>query len=56
MAKALEIVAANLRGRKLVWNILYYGGHVALFAWGWWKQAGDERLALLNTLRFRQVY
>ncbi|KAL8292839.1 hypothetical protein RQP46_000533 [Phenoliferia psychrophenolica] len=42
----------QLTGRRLVWNILFYVGHVAVFAYGWHKQASDPRLAALNGLKF----
>ncbi|KAL8919100.1 MAG: hypothetical protein Q9208_006984 [Pyrenodesmia sp. 3 TL-2023] len=37
---------------KILFNILFHGLHIFLFAFGWWKQAADERLAGLNTLTF----
>ncbi|KAL8713374.1 MAG: hypothetical protein Q9220_002573 [cf. Caloplaca sp. 1 TL-2023] len=37
---------------KLLFYFLFHGLHVGLFAFGWWKQASDERLAGLNTLTF----
>ena len=39
-------------GRRLVWNLFFYGSHAGLFCFGWWKQASDPKLAGLNTLRF----
>ncbi|KAH8914471.1 hypothetical protein BT69DRAFT_1326361, partial [Atractiella rhizophila] len=39
-------------GRKLAWNLFYYAGHIAIFSYGWWKQASDPKLAGLNTLKF----
>jgi len=39
-------------GRQLGWYIFFYGSHLALFSFGWWKQASDVRLAGLNTLKF----
>ncbi|GAA5874052.1 hypothetical protein JCM3774_001594 [Rhodotorula dairenensis] len=45
-------VKAELTGRRLVWNLLFYVGHVLLFLYGWQKQAHDERLAALNKLRY----
>ncbi|MCJ1462017.1 hypothetical protein MMC07_000617 [Pseudocyphellaria aurata] len=38
--------------QKVAFNILFHGIHIALFAFGWWKQATDSRLAGLNTLTF----
>ncbi|KAL8838379.1 MAG: hypothetical protein Q9170_002139 [Blastenia crenularia] len=37
---------------KLLFNILFHGFHIGLFAFGWWKQQSDIRLAGLNTLTF----
>ncbi|KAI5476018.1 hypothetical protein MNV49_000490 [Pseudohyphozyma bogoriensis] len=42
----------ELTGRRLVWNIFFYVGHVAIFAYGWHKQQSDPRLAALNGLKF----
>lgn len=39
-------------GTKLLFNILFHGGHVGLFALGWIKQQQDPKLAGLNTLTF----
>jgi len=39
-------------GRRLLWNIFFYGSHGGLFAYGWWKQQSDPKLAGLNTLKF----
>lgn len=38
--------------RKVAFNFLFHGLHIALFAYGWWKQAEDVRLKGLNTLTF----
>jgi NADPH oxidase len=32
----------ELTGRRLVYNVLFYGGHAGMFAYGWWKQVGEE--------------
>ncbi|KAI9822220.1 MAG: hypothetical protein M1832_003043 [Thelocarpon impressellum] len=37
---------------KLTFYFLFHGAHVGLFAFGWYKQAADARLAGLNTLTF----
>ncbi|KAM0750569.1 NADPH oxidase [Meredithblackwellia eburnea MCA 4105] len=39
-------------GGRLLFNIIFYGGHAGLFAYGWYKQANDPRLAPLNTLSY----
>jgi len=38
--------------RRLAFNVLFYGTHFALFAYGWWSQATNAKLAGLNTLKF----
>jgi NADPH oxidase 1 len=38
--------------RKLVFYIGWWAFHWAIFAYGWYKQAADSRLAALNTLTF----
>lgn len=43
---------AQLTARKLLFYFLFDGWHIGLFIWGWIKQAGDPRLAGLNTLTF----
>ncbi|TVY33934.1 NADPH oxidase [Lachnellula subtilissima] len=43
---------AQTRGTKLMFNFLFHGFHVGLFALGWWKQANDIKLAGLNSLTF----
>ncbi|KFY14694.1 hypothetical protein V492_02452 [Pseudogymnoascus sp. VKM F-4246] len=45
-------VRRQLWGSKLIFNILFHGGHAGLFALGWYKQASDIRLAGLNTLTY----
>ncbi|RMZ78379.1 hypothetical protein DV738_g3941, partial [Chaetothyriales sp. CBS 135597] len=46
-------VLAQLRQpRKLIFYSLWWGFHWTIFAIGWWKQAGDSRLAALNQLTF----
>ncbi|KAL8759161.1 MAG: hypothetical protein Q9199_000981 [Rusavskia elegans] len=37
---------------KIIFNLLFQGLHIGLFAFGWWKQVSDQRLAGLNTLTF----
>ncbi|EOD52254.1 putative NADPH oxidase protein [Neofusicoccum parvum] len=41
-----------LEPRKLIFYFLFHGLHIGLFAFGWYKQASDPRLAPLNLLRF----
>ncbi|CAH7685782.1 NADPH oxidase [Phakopsora pachyrhizi] len=46
------LIKRQLVGRRLVFNILWCGIHISLFIIGWYKQANDQRLAILNLLRF----
>ncbi|KAF7871484.1 hypothetical protein EAF04_003591 [Stromatinia cepivora] len=48
----LLFLKGQLRGTKLLFNFLFHGFHIGLFALGWWKQASDPRLSGLNTLTF----
>lgn len=41
-----------LTPRRLVFNILFYGIHLGLFAYGWYSQATNTRLAALNSLGY----
>lgn len=41
-----------LVGRRLAFNFLFYGLHFGFFAYGWWSQATNARLAPLNTLKW----
>ncbi|TKX24347.1 ferric/cupric reductase transmembrane component-like protein 2 [Elsinoe australis] len=43
---------AQLTPRKLTFDLIFHGFHIAIFIVGWWKQATDNRLAALNTLNF----
>ncbi|OJD38042.1 nadph oxidase [Diplodia corticola] len=43
---------ALLEPRKLVFYFFFYGLHIFMFAYGWYKQATDERLAALNLLKW----
>ncbi|KAA1468692.1 NADPH oxidase [Dentipellis sp. KUC8613] len=41
-----------LTPRRLIFNFLFYGTHLFLFAWGWHSQATNTKLAALNGLKF----
>ncbi|BGP00200.1 hypothetical protein NBRC10513v2_004424 [Rhodotorula toruloides] len=49
---ALSRVKYELTGRRLLWNVFFYIGHILVFIYGWLKQARDARLAGLNTLKY----
>ncbi|EPE24558.1 Riboflavin synthase [Glarea lozoyensis ATCC 20868] len=43
---------SQVRGSKLLFNFLFHGFHIGMFALGWIKQMNDPKLAGLNTLTF----
>ncbi|TGO56455.1 hypothetical protein BCON_0077g00090 [Botryotinia convoluta] len=49
---AVQFLKEQTRGTKLLFNFLFHGFHIGLFAFGWWKQASDPRLSGLNSLTF----
>ncbi|GAA6040015.1 hypothetical protein JCM8097_004739 [Rhodosporidiobolus ruineniae] len=48
----LQRIKYELTGRRLLWNLFFYVGHFLVATYGWWKQASDQRLAGLNTLKY----
>jgi len=48
----LSLLKKQLAPSKVVFHILFWTFHWGIFAYGWWKQAADERLAGLNTLQY----
>lgn len=38
--------------RRLAFNVIWYGIQLFLFAYGWWSQATNQKLAALNGLKF----
>jgi len=42
----------ELTGRRLVFNIIFYGGQLGAFAYGWNAQLSNPKLATLNLLKF----
>ncbi|KAJ6494025.1 NADPH oxidase [Mycena vitilis] len=41
-----------LAPRRLIFNVIFYGLHFFLFAYGWHSQQTNEKLAALNLLKF----
>ncbi|KAI0932076.1 hypothetical protein AcW1_000702 [Taiwanofungus camphoratus] len=41
-----------LTPRRLVFNFLFYGLQLGLFAYGWWAQETNKKLSALNALKF----
>ncbi|KAI9682971.1 MAG: hypothetical protein M1829_006407 [Trizodia sp. TS-e1964] len=52
MGKLVERVRKELTGTRLLFNVLFHGLHIGLFALGWKKQQDDIRLKGLNSLTF----
>lgn len=48
----LHRLQVELTGRRLAFNFLFHGLHLFLFAWGWYSQQTNAKLAALNGLRF----
>jgi len=43
-----------LTPRRLAFNVLFYGAHFALFAYGWWSQVSASTLSSTSYLFFPQ--
>ncbi|KAI0257478.1 NADPH oxidase [Lactifluus subvellereus] len=41
-----------LTPRKLAFNVLFYGSHIFFFIYGWHSQATNQKLAVLNGLKY----
>jgi len=41
-----------LQGRRLLFNVLFYGAHLGTFAYGWYSQATNQKLFILNGLKW----
>ncbi|CAK7226754.1 hypothetical protein SCUCBS95973_006305 [Sporothrix curviconia] len=49
---AVQLIKKQFTVQKLFFHFLFWGVQIFLFAFGWYKQAVDPRLAGLNTLTF----
>ncbi|KIM94724.1 hypothetical protein OIDMADRAFT_207378 [Oidiodendron maius Zn] len=47
-----NVLKAQARASKLLFNFLFHGFHIGLFVLGWWTQQANSRLAGLNTLKY----
>jgi NADPH oxidase len=47
-----EHVKTQTQGTKLLFNVLFHGFHMGLFAIGWYKQVSNPLLSGLNSLKF----
>ena len=48
----VELLRKQLTAQKLLFHVIFWGAHWGIFAYGWWKQFSDIRLAGLNTLLY----
>ncbi|PKS12730.1 hypothetical protein jhhlp_000938 [Lomentospora prolificans] len=48
----VTLIKKQFTGQKMLFHLLFWGAHWGIFAFGWYKQAADERLAPLNLLMF----
>ncbi|KAI2469793.1 putative FAD binding protein [Annulohypoxylon bovei var. microspora] len=48
----LELLKKQLTASKLIFHVLFWTFHWFFFAYGWYKQNADPRLAGLNTLKY----
>ncbi|KEZ42411.1 Cytochrome b-245 heavy chain subunit beta [Scedosporium apiospermum] len=46
------LIKKQFTAQKLVFHFIFWGAHWGVFAYGWYKQAADPRLAPLNLLQF----
>ncbi|KAK3383051.1 FAD-binding domain-containing protein [Lasiosphaeria ovina] len=47
-----SLVKKQFTPTKIIFHILFWTFHWGIFAYGWWKQEADPRLAGLNTLKY----
>jgi NADPH oxidase len=47
-----ELIRKQFTAQKLIYHFIFWTFHFGIFAYGWWKQAQDPRLAGLNTLKY----
>ncbi|KAI1145203.1 cytochrome b-245 heavy chain subunit beta [Nemania diffusa] len=48
----VSLVKKQFTASKLIFHVLFWGFHWGIFAYGWYKQANEPRLAALNTLKW----
>ncbi|RVX68227.1 hypothetical protein B0A52_08736 [Exophiala mesophila] len=48
----MATLKSHFSGSKIIFYVLWWGFHWGMFAFGWYKQASDPKLAGLNTLTF----
>jgi NADPH oxidase 1 len=47
-----SLIVKQFTASKIVFHILFWGLHWGMFAFGWYKQETEPRLAGLNTLKY----
>ncbi|MCJ1442940.1 MAG: hypothetical protein MMC23_003437 [Stictis urceolatum] len=52
MDTVAKFMKREFTGRRLIFNFVFWGGHIGLFALGWFLQETNLKLAGLNTLTF----
>ncbi|KAK5630506.1 hypothetical protein RRF57_006221 [Xylaria bambusicola] len=48
----VDLIKKQFTASKLIFHFLFWGFHWAIFAFGWYKQANEPRLAALNGLKW----
>ncbi|KAI1421827.1 cytochrome b-245 heavy chain subunit beta [Xylaria sp. FL1777] len=48
----VALIKKQFTASKLIFHFLFWGFHWGIFAWGWYKQAHEPRLAALNSLKW----
>ncbi|KAI0903715.1 cytochrome b-245 heavy chain subunit beta [Ustulina deusta] len=48
----VALIKKQFTASKLSFHLLFWGFHFGIFAWGWYKQAHEPRLAALNGLKW----
>ncbi|KAI9639408.1 ferric reductase NAD binding domain-containing protein [Dioszegia hungarica] len=49
---AVAFLKRESTGRRLVWTVVWWGTHFGFFAYGWWSQYTNAKLAALNGLKY----
>lgn len=52
MNKLSHFLRRELTGPRLVFNFLFWGTHLGIFAYGWMSQMTNTKLSILNLLKF----
>ncbi|KAI0160480.1 cytochrome b-245 heavy chain subunit beta [Xylariaceae sp. FL1272] len=52
MAEVTSLISKQFTLGKLFFHFLFWGAHWGVFAYGWYSQAANDKLAALNTLKW----